>query len=276
MTKARTFANVWEAIEDSPEEAATMTMRSNVMSAIKEKVHRWNTTQARAARRLGITQPRLNDLLHGKINKFSLDTLTILATRAGLKVKIFGRPPKTPSRRNRPINQAGRMNAHHAHRPGSATMLLSRSRKACSTRSASAAVKLFLQAAMVQTEEAADLMLAQGLAHDIEPARGVGSSVQLICVSCLIKLTHMEKIQVYLRKDELDALRKPAARSRRSVAAFVREALRKVVLMPAAEGPIAILSAVDATSFVIMKRARIRLAYTFEHHFAVVGFRMVT
>ena len=36
------------------------------------------------------------------------------------------------------------------------------------------------------------------------------------------------------------------------------------------------LSAVDATSFVIMKRARIRLAYTFDHHFAVVGFRMVT
>ena len=84
MTKARTFANVWDAIEDSPEEAATMTMRSDVMSAIKEKVHGWNTTQARAARRLGITQPRLNDLLHG----FSLDALLILATRAGLKAKI--------------------------------------------------------------------------------------------------------------------------------------------------------------------------------------------
>ena len=44
MTKARTFANVWEAIEDSPEEAATMTMHSNVMSAIKEKLHGWKTT----------------------------------------------------------------------------------------------------------------------------------------------------------------------------------------------------------------------------------------
>ena len=88
MTKTRTFANVWDAIEDSPEDAATMTMRSNVMIAIKDKVRSWNTTQARAARRLGITQPRLNDLLHGKINKFSLDTLLTLATRAGLKVKI--------------------------------------------------------------------------------------------------------------------------------------------------------------------------------------------
>jgi predicted XRE-type DNA-binding protein len=88
MTRTRTFGNVWDAIENSPEEAATMTMRSNVMIAIKDKVRSWNTTQARAARRLGITQPRLNDLLHGKINKFSLDTLTTLATRAGLKVKI--------------------------------------------------------------------------------------------------------------------------------------------------------------------------------------------
>ena len=65
-----------------------MTMRSNVMIAIKDQVRSWSTTQARAARRLGITQPRLNDLLHGKINKFSLDTLPTLATRAGLKVKI--------------------------------------------------------------------------------------------------------------------------------------------------------------------------------------------
>jgi predicted XRE-type DNA-binding protein len=86
--KARTFTNVWDALEDSPEQAATMTMRSNVMIAINKKVRGWSTTQAQAARRLGITQPRLNDLLHGKINKFSLDTLLTLATRAGLKVKV--------------------------------------------------------------------------------------------------------------------------------------------------------------------------------------------
>jgi predicted XRE-type DNA-binding protein len=68
-----------------------MTMRSNVMIAIKDEVHSWNLTQGQAARRLGISQPRLNDLLHGKINKFSLDTLMTLATRAGLKVKIHVR-----------------------------------------------------------------------------------------------------------------------------------------------------------------------------------------
>jgi len=65
-----------------------MTMRSNVLAVINATVRRWNMTQAQAARRLGVTQPRLNDLLNGKINKFSLDTLLTLATRAGLKVKI--------------------------------------------------------------------------------------------------------------------------------------------------------------------------------------------
>ncbi|HXO15126.1 MAG TPA: XRE family transcriptional regulator, partial [Steroidobacteraceae bacterium] len=70
MTKAQTFTNVWDALEDSPEQAAMMTMRSNVMIAINKKVRGWNATQAQAARRLGITQPRLNDLLRGKINKF--------------------------------------------------------------------------------------------------------------------------------------------------------------------------------------------------------------
>jgi predicted XRE-type DNA-binding protein len=76
---------VWDALEDDPEAAATMTMPSDVMVSLTAAVRRWNMTQAKAARRLGITQPRLNDLLHGKINKFSPDTLLTLATRAGLK-----------------------------------------------------------------------------------------------------------------------------------------------------------------------------------------------
>jgi len=55
-----------------------------------------------------------------------------------------------------------------------------------------------------------------------------------------IKLTYMEKTQVYLRKEELAALRKAAARSGRSVAELVREAIRTVVLRPEAKGPVAI------------------------------------
>ena len=54
------------------------------------------------------------------------------------------------------------------------------------------------------------------------------------------KLTYMEKTQVYLRKEELAALREAAARSGRSVAEVVRDAIRKVVLKPHAAGPVAI------------------------------------
>jgi len=54
------------------------------------------------------------------------------------------------------------------------------------------------------------------------------------------KVTHMEKTQIYLRKEELDALRKAAARSGRSVAALVRDAIRQVVLKPEHGGPVAI------------------------------------
>lgn len=58
------------------------------MIAISDTIRAWGTTLAQAANRLGITQPRLNDLLQGEINKFSLDTLLTLAARAGLNVKI--------------------------------------------------------------------------------------------------------------------------------------------------------------------------------------------
>ena len=59
-------------------------------------------------------------------------------------------------------------------------------------------------------------------------------------VSDNIKVTYMEKTQVYLRKEELDALRRAAARSGRSVAEVVRDAIRKVVLKPLAPGPVGI------------------------------------
>lgn len=56
----------------------------------------------------------------------------------------------------------------------------------------------------------------------------------------MLNLTHMEKTQVYLRKEELDALRAAAARSGRSVADLIRDAIRKTVLKPEAKGPVAI------------------------------------
>ena len=63
---------------------------------------------------------------------------------------------------------------------------------------------------------------------------------RLTYVTLYTKLTYMEKTQVYLRKEELAALRKAAARSGRSVADLVREEIRKVVLKPEASGPVGI------------------------------------
>ncbi len=86
--KEQRFKSVWDAIESSPAEAANMKARSDVMIAIREVVDKWNVTQAEAAKRLGITQPRLNDLVRGRLDKFSLDALMNLATRAGLTVRV--------------------------------------------------------------------------------------------------------------------------------------------------------------------------------------------
>jgi predicted XRE-type DNA-binding protein len=82
------FDSVWDAIEANPEEAAGLKARSELMCAIQRRVGAWKVTQAQSAKRLGVTQPRLNDLLRGRIDKFSLDALMNLAARAGLSVSL--------------------------------------------------------------------------------------------------------------------------------------------------------------------------------------------
>jgi predicted XRE-type DNA-binding protein len=82
------FDSVWDAIETLPAEAANMRARSDLMLALREMVEGWEVTQAEATGRLGVTQPRLNDLLRGRIAKFSLDALINLAARTGLGVRV--------------------------------------------------------------------------------------------------------------------------------------------------------------------------------------------
>ncbi len=86
--KIEGFKDAWDALEDDPVERERLKMRSRLMSALPGRVKAWNITQAEAAKRLGITQPRLNDLLKDRFNKFSPGALFDLATRAGLKVKL--------------------------------------------------------------------------------------------------------------------------------------------------------------------------------------------
>ena len=82
------FASVWDAIEDTAAEAANMRARSALMIALRSKVESWKVSQSEAAHRLGLTQPRLNDLMRGRIDKFSLDALMNLARPAELTVRI--------------------------------------------------------------------------------------------------------------------------------------------------------------------------------------------
>ena len=86
--KVTTYASVWDAISDTPEEAENMKLRSALMIALKDYIVRAGLTQAQAAKRFGVTQPRVSDLMRGKIDLFAIDTLVNMATAAGLHVEM--------------------------------------------------------------------------------------------------------------------------------------------------------------------------------------------
>ena len=82
------FASVWDALEDTSAEAENMKLRSKLMMALEERLTRNGIKQAAAAKLLGVTQPRVSDLMRGKINLFGLDALVNMATAAGLQVEM--------------------------------------------------------------------------------------------------------------------------------------------------------------------------------------------
>ena len=82
------FASVWDAIEDNPLEAENMKLRSGLMMALKEHLTRTGLSQVQAAKLLGVTQPRVSDLMRGKINLFGLDALVNMAAAAGLHIEM--------------------------------------------------------------------------------------------------------------------------------------------------------------------------------------------
>ncbi len=86
--KRQVFANVWDAIADSPAEAANLELRYDLMEKISGIVKQNGWTQAEAAKCCGITQPRMNDLLRGRISRFSIDALVNIAAALGRKVRV--------------------------------------------------------------------------------------------------------------------------------------------------------------------------------------------
>jgi predicted XRE-type DNA-binding protein len=87
MTNKR-FASVWDAISPTPQEAENMKLRSALMMALDRHIQSRGWTQAEAASQLGVTQPRISDLVRGKIGRFSLDRLVKMVSAAGLHIHV--------------------------------------------------------------------------------------------------------------------------------------------------------------------------------------------
>lgn len=86
--KTERYASVWDAIADTREQAANLRARAELMRQIAAVVKESGWTQTEAARRCGVTQPRMNDLLRGRVSRFSLDALVEIATALGRKVHV--------------------------------------------------------------------------------------------------------------------------------------------------------------------------------------------
>ena len=84
----QTFSSVWDAIEDTPAQAANMRLRSSLMRALERHIKAEGWTQAETARKLDVTQPRVSDLMRGKIDLFAIDSLVNMLTSAGLQVDM--------------------------------------------------------------------------------------------------------------------------------------------------------------------------------------------
>ena len=79
---------MWDAIEDTPAEVENMKLRSRLMMILKDHIKAQGWTQAEAAKRLNVTQPRISDLMRGKIDLFGLDSLVTMLRAAGLQLEF--------------------------------------------------------------------------------------------------------------------------------------------------------------------------------------------
>jgi len=84
--KRQRFDDVFDAICDTPEEAENLKLRADLMRELASRIA--GMSQQEAATLLGVTQPRVSELVRGKINFFALDKLVNMAARAGLGVTL--------------------------------------------------------------------------------------------------------------------------------------------------------------------------------------------
>ena len=82
------YDSVWDAIEDRPQQAAVMRLRSQLMQAIERYAQALDAPPGAIAGTLQIAEARLDDILAGRIETFSLDELAEIAVRTGLQVTL--------------------------------------------------------------------------------------------------------------------------------------------------------------------------------------------
>lgn len=99
MSKETRFASVWDAIEDTPQQVASLRARSELLMALQSWVKVSGKTQADAATLFGITEPRMSDFIRGEISLFSLQVLIDMASIAGLEPHVTIKSPKRPRKR---------------------------------------------------------------------------------------------------------------------------------------------------------------------------------
>ncbi len=88
MKQSETYTSVWDAIADTPGQAANLRARAELMRKIAARVKRRGWTQVEAAQHCGVTQPRMNDLLRGRVSRFSLDALVNIAAALGCRIRL--------------------------------------------------------------------------------------------------------------------------------------------------------------------------------------------
>lgn len=89
MSMSKPYTNVFEALEDDPAVADNLRVRAELMLKLRGYIERAKLTQEEAARRMGVTQPRISDLVRGKIERFTIDMLVNMLARVGLHVEIM-------------------------------------------------------------------------------------------------------------------------------------------------------------------------------------------
>lgn len=110
MTAER-YASVFDAIAKAPAEAENMKLRARLMDMLRHRIRSEPWTQVQAAERLGVTQPRISDLMRGKISVFSLDALVEMLATSGVVLEINAKVAGSSQKEAAPARTARRPSA---------------------------------------------------------------------------------------------------------------------------------------------------------------------